>query len=519
MTPFMQFRRWLREGPRSERVLTAAGAVFALLVVVTALVPADRDDTSVSTDETAMGGVAAGDTASQDGGVPSATTTSAPGVGPAGAPSGSGGASVTTVPSAAGGAVPSTGSVADAGTITASACDNRATDTGVSATEIRVGIILYSLGALNSALGLPPPEDSKKMWSAVFDRYNKQGGVHCRRLVPLFYEEVVLSPDVAHSECLRMREERLFAVLNNFFTFENRTCLVEAKIPNFFVGSPDPNIIAQFHPYILSYQADYDRLYRDYVFGSRQVGFFNGMAKLGILAQTCFPERVKTLRTNLAAAGIPDNKISVYDYGCASSPEQDTTAVLQFRREGVTHLMSAFRETSRSFAQAAERQNYRLKYSFPNDQFSSLLSNGDPPPSPTLDGALIITKSGEGAEYTPGAKLTPATADCAAIADAVGVPRPTNTPRRGEGPSHALACINTKMFVAAAKATRPLVRAGLARGLATVGELDLSFPAGPSVFANQANPTGGQFWRPSAYFVDCTCVRLLDQTWRPEFKS
>jgi hypothetical protein len=82
---------------------------------------------------------------------------------------------------------------------------------------------------------------------------------------------------------------------------------------------------------------------------------------------------------------------------------------------------------------------------------------------------------------------------------------------------YALACVNMKMFAAAVEKSGALSRAGLAAGLAKVGELDLSFPAGPAIFRDASNPTGGQFWRPAYYDNGCTCGKLRDTTWRPEF--
>jgi hypothetical protein len=357
------------------------------------------------------------------------------------------------------------------------------------------------------------------MYNALFDEYNKQGGVDCRKLVPKFYEDFVLDSQSGRSSCLQMQQDKVFAVMNNLFRPENRACVAQAKIPNFWATSADTATVRQFAPYVLSFQADYDRLYRDYVFGAKAKGFFNGMTKLGILDQSCYPDRGKALRANLAEAGIGGDKISTYNYGCPgelATPEQHTAAALQFRRDGVTHVMTAYREGPPDFAKAADQQAFRPKYAFVDDQFSSLASNANPPWPASLDGAIIIEKSQEGAEYTLGATFTQATADCTAITKRAGLPGPTDTGTL-EGSIHALGCIHTKMFVAAAKATKPLTRAGLAAGLATVGELDLSFPAGPSVFKNPNLPIGAQFWRTSVYKADCTCVKLLDPVWRPEF--
>jgi hypothetical protein len=354
----------------------------------------------------------------------------------------------------------------------------------------------------------------------VFDHYNQLGGIQCRKLVPHFYKDFVLDSSSGHAACLQMQQDEVFAVVNNLFTPENRNCVAQSGIPNFWATSPDTSVVQQFSPFILGYVPDYDRLERDYVFGAHANGFFDGLGKLGILEQTCFPDRVSALRDNLTRIGIGQDKISEYNFGCPTqlpTADQTTAAVLQFKRDGVTHVMSAYREAPPEFAKAAETQAYRPHYAFVDDQFSALASNANPPFPSSLDGAMIIEKSQEGADFTPGATFSQATADCSAISDSVGLARPTDTGKLA-GSLFALACISVKMLVAAGSATRPLTRAGLAGGLATTGNLDLSFPAGPANFTNPDFPMGAQYWRTSQYHSDCHCVKLLDPTFRPEFQ-
>lgn len=525
----MQFRLWWRDGPASERTLAAVTAVVAFALLAWAVVP---DRGIAGGGAVASGGPVSGGGAASagnvGGGAGSVGAGAEPGAAPAASASAGDGSSGAAGPSApAAGAPAGGGSAAAASTdggaaaapTGASECGPSAPQMGITDKEIFIGVVIYTLGEANSLLGIPPAEDTIKMYNAVFDHYNKQGGVDCRKLVAKFYEDYVLSAESGRSSCLKMQQDKVFAVLNNLFRPENRNCVPQAKIPNFWATSADTSVVHQFAPYILSFQADYDRLFRDYVFGAKAKGFFDGMKKLGILDQTCFPARGKALRANLAEAGIGSDKISTYNFGCPAqlpTPDQTTAAAVQFRRDGVTHVMTAYREAPNEFAKAADQQSYRPKYAFMDDQASSLASNANPPYQASLDGALFIEKSQEGAEYTPGATFTQATADCAAITKAAGLPGPTSTGTL-EGSLHALACIHTKMFVAAAKATKPLTRAGLAAGLATVGDIDLSFPAGPSSFKNPNFPIGAQFWRASVYKADCTCVKLLDAQWRPEF--
>lgn len=529
MTPFMEFRLWLREGPSVERRLASVSALLACALVAWGVLPTGSGAAQVGAGgfangpaSSATGTGTAAETVIEGSGpvgsVPApAATGEGSGAGSTPADGGSGGgqaAGPTDLTSGVGG-----GSVPAAA---GSGCDKRATDVGVTENEVLIGVVIYSLGEGNSLLGIPPAQESKDVWNAVIDQVNRSGGIQCRTVKAVFYEEFVLSAESGRTACLNMQQDGVFALMNNLFNTPNRPCPMAAGIPNFWATSPDKPLIDQFPGLILSFQPDYERLFRDYVYGAKAMGFFDDLgptAKLGILDQSCNPERGQYLRGHLEAIGIPSSRWSAYNYGCTGavpSPTDHNAAALQFNRDRVSHVVSAHREAPSGFAAAAANQGLRPKFAMVNDASSPLANNANPPYHESFDGTLYISKTSEGAEYTPGATHTQATAECTAITDAAGYPGPTDTGTL-EGSLHALACIHMKMFVAAAQRTVPLTRAGLGAGMAAVGDLDLSFPAGPSRFDDPSNLTGGQFWRPTVYRDQCTCVQLLEETWRPQF--
>lgn len=131
---------------------------------------------------------------------------------------------------------------------------------------------------------------------------------------------------------------------------------------------------------------------------------------------------------------------------------------------------------------------------------------------------LAIGKDLTGSENVEGMKWSPATQECIDITVGLGLNSPV---KPGDTPIYGSACAMLRMFVLAAQATTPLTRAGLPKGLATLGKVDLSFVAGPADFRDPANPTGGQFWRAFTYkgtSNSCTCSLPIDGTFHPEFK-
>jgi hypothetical protein len=530
MRPFQQLRLWLRTGPAAERTATGIAALAVLALLVWAAVPTLSGGEAV--------GVLAG--ASAGAGAPAGPAGAAPGptshpgasrLGTA-AGSGSGAPAVTgtggavargTVPGTASGSGPLLGSgVGGTGTTAATGCLGAASGQGVTPTTITVGVILPTIGALNSAIGIPSAADHKKAYGAVFGDINKHGGAQCRKLVAKFYEDNPLDPSTGQAACLQIQQDKVFAVINNLFNSTVSTCVAQAKIPNFWYTTPHVNQIKKYAPYILSFQADYDRLITAYVWGSRKVGWFAGMKKIGILDQTCYPDLSAKLRSELTAAGYPAGTWSVYNYGCSTSgtgqePDKDTAAAVQFQSAGVTHVLSTAYGKSSQFAKAAEQQNYRPKYVVMSDAQIQANNHTTPPQTSSFDGALDITGDQIGSLDTPGYKHTRATLSCRKLISGAGLPDMLDSSQGTAGTLYGVACASSTMLVAALQRIPVLQRSSLASGLAKAGSLELSFPAGPSVFDNAANPTGDQYWRPAAFRTSCNCWQVTSVAWRTSF--
>jgi hypothetical protein len=468
---------------------------------------------SGSTAGSAATGAASGSTTGQPvavtGGAGSAVTGATSGTGP--------GTTVGTAGSSA-----ATGAATSGTTTLSPTCLQAPSGQGVSDKEIQVGVVIVTIGALNSTIGIPSEADHKKAYQALFDDYNKRGGVQCRKLVPRFYTGNPLDASTERAACLQMQQDKIFAVINNLFNNDTTTCVAQAKIPNFWYTSPHTTQIRKYTPYILSFQADYDRLVTTYVRGAKKVGWFNGLNKVGILDQTCYPDLSSRIRSELTAVGIPKAKWSVFNYGCFTTgtgqePDKDTQAAVQFARDGVTHVMSVAYAKTSQFAKQAEQQQYRPKYAIMSDAQIQAADRSSAGQAASLDGALDVTSDQIGAENTPGAKFTAATAPCRAIMKAAGVKDPVDPLGGTASALYGVACASTKLLVTALQRIPSLQRSALAAGLARAGSLDLSFPAGPSIFNSAANPTGGQFWRTAAFESDCNCWMVTSAAWRRGF--
>lgn len=544
---------WLREGPPQERLLAATATMVALALIVWAIVPITGGNSTPS----AVGvgaGVSGGQSqaASGSSGSSGSTGSSVPGAG--GTSGGTGGSATgTATASGTGGTATAggTGASAAAGSGTAGSgtagsgtsgtgassgpssstgsgtsgtsstasggtCHNQATDTGVTASEVKIGYINYDLGNAGPLIGLPTPQQDQAQFQALLNYYNAHGGIQCRKLVASYYEDT-LTDTAEHAACLQAQQNGIFAMIGEFFTAEEEPCLPEAKVPQLGISPAPLPVVQQYYPYDMTYREDDVRLVRDYVLGSNKYGWFKGMGKLGVLDSSCFPERSTELYNDLAMIGIPKSSISIYNYGCpteAATPDQNSAAVIQFKVAHVTNVMTVYYDGIPGFAQVAQTQDYQPKYDIMDDNSWSLIQDANPPDSTTLNGAFGITKISDGAEHYSNYPWNAATEQCMAIDKSAGVGSPIQT---GVTAIYGSACADMQLFVDTANATVPLVRSGLARSMATLGALQLSYPAGPSDFDDAADPTGAQYYRAGVYSSACECFKFVDGTFQPQF--
>jgi hypothetical protein len=383
---------------------------------------------------------------------------------------------------------------------------------------VKIGYINYDLGDAGPLIGLPTPQQDQTQFQALLNYYNAHGGVQCRKLVATYYDDPLVDTS-EHAACLQAQQAGIFAMIGEFFTAEEETCLPGAKVPQFGISPAPLSVVQQYYPYDLTYREDNVRLVRDYVLGSNRYGWFKGMGKLGVLDSSCYPEESNELYTALASIGIPKSSISIYNYGCPTeeaTPDQNSAAAVQFKLANVTNVMSVYYDGIPGFAQLAATQNYTPKYDIMDDNTWSLIQDANPPDSTSLNGAFGITKILDGAEHYANYPYDAATQQCASIDKAAGVGSPTQV---GVTAIYGSACAALQLFVDTANATVPLVRSGLARGMATLGALQLSYPAGPSVFNDVADPTGGQYYRAGVYSSGCQCFKFVDGSFQPQFDA
>jgi ABC-type branched-subunit amino acid transport system substrate-binding protein len=392
-----------------------------------------------------------------------------------------------------------------------------ATDQGVTPKDITVGVVTVDLGALGDLIDLPSTEELQRAYNAAIADVNAKGGVRCRMLKARYYVDSGLDQSQQHAACLQMKEDKVFTVFNNLFSPSESTCVAKQKIPNIWYTAPHTPDVRQYQPYILSWQPDYDQLIRHYVQGAKAEGFFKNMKKLGILERTCYPDEMTALSREMRAAGLDLSKASRFSYGCPEvqpTPEQHTAGVLQFKREGVTHILNIAYADDGEFSRYADQQDYKPAFSHMEDASATAIQTGTQKPGDSFNGTLLISSIETGARETPGYKYNAATQECARIMRKAGLPAPQD---QAVAIHFGIACVNVAMFKKMAEAAPSLVRTQLATGLVKSGPLTLSYPAGPVHPTDVGRPTGGQGWRPGKWFTSCQCWRVTNVHYRTDY--
>ena len=97
-----------------------------------------------------------------------------------------------------------------AGSSTGPTASNGATGRGVTATDVKVGVLLLDLGSVGAlGLGVPglTPREQQEDWQVFVDRVNDEGGAGGREVVPVYRRFDSLSPDDMRAACLYLAED------------------------------------------------------------------------------------------------------------------------------------------------------------------------------------------------------------------------------------------------------------------------------------------------------------------------
>ncbi len=502
MTPFIEFRVWLRRGPAGEKVVAAIAFVLALALAAWAVIPVDYDKkvTAAATDgdgvrvgaPTELGGTdAVTDTTTVPGGPTTGTGTVAPG------------GSTTQVTAGSG-----------AGTQAVNKCAGplTATDQGVTAKEVLVAVAIISLGGDvgNETFGIRG--DLEDVAKAAAAGINTDGGVGCRKMVIKIFRVNPLDQNDTRSKCLDIVAAKPFAVIDfgGYIDPVSRACFVENKLPFQSALALSEDEGKSSYPYLYTPSASADRQLHNWVLDAKARGTFDaskGFKKLGLFVFDCAADTPgRGLIRDLRSVGVGDDKMSVFKRNCntGGTANELAQAMAQHRQADVSHvLLSLAQIDAKSYVRNANQLGWKPVWVASDyGAITNTTSQGDW--NAGFDGTIAIT-SDRGGEYNSGIrhKLVP---HCQDWYKKANVPPPDKDGDAGFG-----FCVFFTLFKTAADASAPtLTRTSLLPNLSSKGGLFESVAYSDIMFDRAGRFSGGDQVRAIQWRLDCHCWKVVD---------
>jgi hypothetical protein len=394
-----------------------------------------------------------------------------------------------------------------------------ATDQGVTATSVKLGILMLDIGQASRISGEAVFGISTEQQQAAFQSYvdeiNDAGGIHGRRIEPVFRTFDVLSQDDMRAKCLELtQDEKVFAVIASggfagppilCITEEHRTPLLNSGNS----GTPTEYLHRSNGRLFTAYQHG-NRHMLNWVAELHRVGALQGR-KIGILSDDGTDPGDLTvgggLLPALAQFGYEVTHRARLAGDLATGASQVPLAVREMRSKGVDAVLLASSQSSR-FADDAGRQGWSPAWH--GSDFAAIYADAQAQNFPdSFEGALLFTTSSGTSERDAEAVDAPE-GEAARRCRETYEQRTGRTLDKRRGNEYGLTgenCTLVKLFAAGAKAAGPeLTRDRFSAGMQSLGEVPLAMWGGGSYAPGKYD--AADLISPKRWFRDCRC-------WRP----
>ena len=406
-----------------------------------------------------------------------------------------------------------TGASTDAATGTTVAAGPRtASDVGVTADTIRIGLLVPTSAEIGNTTSQSEVQVAE--FRAFTDDINARGGIHGRQIeIRTATYDILDQNEGARAGCLKLADDdRVFAVFNTTgYGPPGTLCLTREKGVPFLQASGHPQeIYAQSNGLYSSTFDNQTRNFRNMVGTLHELGALRGQ-KVGVLGTEWLGLRRQQ------EEGIVDTLRRLgYDpfvYWLSGDPVSSQTqipiAVQQMRSNGVTAVMlGADFISGQSFVSQADGQGYRPFYGAADSWGYTTDYVVESMPS-SFEGAITVTAM-RLYDARVGVAEPAIDAACARrFEEATGVELDRANDPDALYVGTQFACGVVQRFERAALAAGPnLTRAGLMAAIAAQGTVEVPFAGGPATYG----PTkldGADHYRPQRWHVECRCWRPL----------
>ena len=410
--------------------------------------------------------------------------------------------------------------------------DSGGTGPGVTETEILLGVAFATNGGeVNKTIGAEEASstDTKKATQLLIDDVNRRGGIHGRKIKPVWHEIDALSGRTyeqwGQEMCATWTEDNdVFAALGA--PYETlRQCFAKAGKPLSYtsLSSSSELTFSKYPLYLEPGNLNLSRIGRLTVNSLADRNFFNAESKIGIIAFDDPEGRHSVDKAMVPALGARGLKAT--DIRFVPPPQSATdvsglsaaisSAVLRFNTAGITHVMilDTAAVATLLFMQEAESQGYRPRYGLNTQNGNTVLAG-------ILDGSGAKAQLNNSLSVgwapsldlseqdDPNDKANAARKRCMKILTDGGLTSFTSRNAMGQA---LITCEEMWFFEAAAKAAGPNLNA---RSFLTGAESLQTVWESPLTLGNKLGPgrhDGVARAADMAYVPSCNCFRYTTQ--------
>lgn len=386
------------------------------------------------------------------------------------------------------------------------------TTIGVTADTVRIGVMLMGLGdlaALGAELGIDP-DAQRSAWTALIEDANEAGGLHGRRIEPVFEEFDVTDETLTsmREACVAMAEDHeVFAVIASIFFGDPVRCVTERyETPLLHPEGDGEEFFEAAGGRLITLTPSKSRGLRNLLAMVHDEGLLDG-ATIGVLGASA-PRDIPTLDAVGPALSDLGHDLAVdvriTTDGSKAAAEVDV-GVQKMKREGVDTVIASWFPDG--WLATAEAQGFRPRYLVWDmaDQAADVTERGDANVA-QQDGMIAVTSTTSGDAE---GEMTAAEEHCAAVLDDSGY---DVTDRRALSYVHATGlCDIVEVLAEGLRAAGPaLDREGFVAAISGLTDLDLVRQPAGSGFP-EGRTDHGTLFRMLRWDADCLCFEPMGE--------
>lgn len=364
---------------------------------------------------------------------------------------------------------------------------------GVTDDTIKVGVTYVDLESIKDLVDINVG-DVEKAYQAVFDDINAKGGIHGRKLEPIFAPINPVGTASADAACTKLTQDDPVFVAVGFFLGDSVLCYVDTNETAAIGGNMTKALLAQAKAPWFSTDPS-DDFVAEAVRTQAEAGALDG--KLAVMATTTdqplLDEQVKPLLDELDITPAETAVLDTPPGDSAAAQAAAQTLSERFKVAGIEKVLFVGNGAPATFVPGMVRTDFLPKLIFSDFSGAQSLSSAEGQDLSVLEGAIAAGPYGpDQARYEVD---TPSTKACLEVQRSAGIvinpPAEVPEGEPNQFTSSALACTQMALLTAILQKAGPDLNYGTFQAAgASLGEIDLPTYPDPWTFGPAPHSDG-----------------------------